>query len=547
MTRWACVLFSIALLALSASIASAQTPLRDVIDNRVQAKWQEENLAPAPPADDATFLRRVYLDLCGTIPTADEAREFLDDQDPQKRAKLIDRLLDDPRYAQHQADVWDMIYFGRNPPGYKTNERSGFQKWLRKQFAENTPYDAIARAILKAEGNSVDDGAPMFFVQYKNKPEDATEKITQTFLGIQLQCARCHDHPFEPWTQLDFYGTAAFFARLDVVDVGKKNNETAWAIGEQDVGEINFTGPVTEDEPGKEGTPVPPKFLYGDELDEAETPEDAKEERFKNGKMPPKPQFSRKDAFAEWATAEDNPYFARAVANRVWAQFMGRGLVHPVDDMSEANQPSHPELLEQITRQLVDHDFDLKWYIRELVNSQTYQLSSLGDSTVQERPRYFERARTRPLTAEELADCWRVATRYAAADDKLQERLDQGNRFYPLTSGYHLSAFGTPTDGTGNFLGGMHEQLYMSNGGISKLFRSNEGGLLHTLAEAKKDTPWEDRVELMYLSILSRRPSPAESQKFVEFFQSADQDRPHETVKDAMWVLMTCSEFRFNH
>ena len=226
---------------------SAQTPLRDVIDEHVQAKWKEEGVSPSPPADDAAFLRRIYLDLCGTIPTADEARAFLDDEDPKKRAKLIDRLLADPRYAQHQADVWDMIYFGRNPPGYKTNERRGFQNWLREQFAKNTPYDEIAQAILKAEGNSAEDGAPMFFVQYKGNPEDATEKITQTFLGVQLQCARCHDHPFEAWSQEDFYATAAFFARLDVVDVGKKNNQTAWAIGEQNVGEVNFTGPVSED------------------------------------------------------------------------------------------------------------------------------------------------------------------------------------------------------------------------------------------------------------------------------------------------------------
>ena len=546
MTR--AISFSLVVFALVISpAAQAQTPLRDVIDRHVQAKWKEKRIAPSPPTNDGAFLRRIYLDLCGTIPTADEARAFLDDDDPQKREKLIDQLLKDPRCAQHQADVWDMIYFGRNPPGYKTNERQGFQNWLREQFAKNTPYDVIARAILKAEGNSAEDGAPMFFVQYKGKPEDATEKITQTFLGVQLQCARCHDHPFEAWSQEDFYATAAFFARLDVVDVGKKNNETGWAIGEKNVGEVNFTGPVSEDEPGKKGIPVAPRFLHGDPLEEPETPEDAKEERFANGKMPPAPKFSRKNAFADWVTADDNPYFARAVANRVWAQFMGRGLVHPVDNMSESNDASHPALLDELEKQLVDQDFDLRWYMRELVNSKTYQLSSLGE-VAQERPRWFERGRTRPLSAEELAETWRVATNYAAVDAKTAERLDKGDRFYPLTSGYHLTAFGKPTDGTGDFLGGMQEQLYMSNGGISKMFGNNAGGLLHTLAEAKKEASWKERVELMYLTILSRRPTTDESNKFVELFESMpDQNRPHDAVKDAMWVLMTCSEFRFNH
>ncbi len=538
----------------AALLLSAASPLvgraeeaRDLIDRRIAAKWQEEKVSTAPPAGDAAFLRRIYLDLCGTIPTADEARAFLDDQAADKRAKLIDRLLADPRYAQHQADVWDMVYFGRNPPGYQTENRRGFQNWLREQFAKNTPYDDIARAMLKAEGSSVDDGAPMFLVQYKNQPEDAAQKVTQTFLGVQLQCARCHDHPYEDWTQLDFYGTAAFFARLDVVDLGKKkDNETAWAIGEKNIGEVNFTGPVTEDAPGKKGVPVAPKFLQGDKLEEPPPPEDVKKEQFKNGEMPPAPKFSRKNALADWVTADDNPYFARAVANRVWAQYMGRGLVHPIDDMSEASKPSHPELLDELTKQLITHNFDLRWYIRELVSSKTYQISSAGE-VVEERPRWFERARTRPLSAEELVASWRTAMNYAAVDDKTQERLDKGDACYPLGD-YQKRFFGTPTDGTGNFLGGMHEQLYMNNGGIAKLFSNQEGSLLHTLAEAKKDAPWEERVELMYLSILSRRPTPEETQKFVEFFESAEnKDRPHDEVRDAVWVLMTCSEFRFNH
>ena len=388
------LILTLILIFASPTAIVGQDPLRNVIDRQIEKGWTANKVTPSEPSTDAEFLRRVYLDLIGVVPTYDETVQFLDDASGDKRDRLITSLLDDPRFALHQAEVWDQVLFGRNPPGFGADKRDGFQTWLREQFADNTPYDQWVNAILVAEGNTVDDGAPMFFVQYKNHPEDATEAVTQKFLGVQLQCARCHDHPFESWTQLDFYGTAAFFARLQVVDVGKKDKLTMYAIGEKNLGDVLFTGPVTEQEVGKKGEPVKPKFLHGDPLVEPELPKDFKEDRnFPNGKMPPKPQFSRKDQLAEWITRPDNPYFARAVANRVWAQFMGRGIVHPVDNMSESNQPSHPELLDALSAAMVRTKFDLKWYIRELVNSQTYQLSGAGE-VEDAMPRWFERART---------------------------------------------------------------------------------------------------------------------------------------------------------
>ena len=305
--------------------AEEPQPLRAVIDRRVEAVWQREKVTAAPLSDDATFLRRVSLDLIGVIPTYEEAGSFLADPNPDKRAALIDRLLDDPRYAQHQMEVWDGILFGRNPPGHGTDRRDGFQAWMRDQFKNNVPYDRWARAILRAEGNSVDEGPPMFFVQYNRQPEDAAEAVTQRFLGVQLQCARCHNHPFESWTQLDFYGVAAFFARLEVVEVGKRDNLTKYAVGEKSTGDVLFTGPAAEQEPGKKGEPVQPKFLQSDALEEPALPEGYKEVKFENNQQPPAPQFSRKDKFAEWATSPENKYFSRAIANRIWAQYMGAG------------------------------------------------------------------------------------------------------------------------------------------------------------------------------------------------------------------------------
>jgi len=515
--------------------------LRTVIDQRISAEWKERGIQPASVSSDAEFMRRVSLDLIGVIPSYDEAAAFLDDKAEDKRAKLVERLLADPRYAQHQMHVWDMVYFGRNPPGYYTRDRDGFQRWLNEQFASNTPYNKIAESILKAEGNTAEQGAPMYLVQFKDNPEDATVHLTQTFLGIQLQCARCHDHPYESWTQLDFYGFGAFLARLEMVEAGKVGKEKKVFVGEQEYGEINFTGPASEEEAGQKGKPVPPKFLLGEALQEPETPEGVKVTRFPGGKVPAAPKFSRKTALADWIISEENPFFARAVVNRIWSQFMGRGLVHPVDNMSESNPPTHPELLIALAQQFVEHKYDMKWLINEIVLSDAYQLSSTGSVEIA-RPMWFEQARTRPLSAEELAASWRMATNYEAIDPKAKEQLAK-DFCYPL-GGYQVRIFGSPNDGVGDFLGGMHEHLYMNNGGIGKLFSNAEGGLLRQLAESEAPAP--ERIEQLYLTILSRRPTAVETERFVEFL-STENARPHDLAKDAIWALMTCSEFRFNH
>ena len=533
---------------------AADEPLSDVIDRHIQQAWKTNSITPAPPASDAAFLRRVYLDLTGTIPSYDEAVAFLNDDAADKRSRLIQRLLDHPRYALHQADVWDMVYFGRNPPGFGTRDRDGFKKWLRTQFAKNVPYNVWTAEILRAEGNTVENGAPMFFVQYKNAPEDATEAVTRRFLGVQLQCARCHDHPFDEWSQLDFYGMAAFFARLEIVDVGNKNKQKAFAIGEKNRGEVLFTGPVTEDEPGKKGEPVFAKFLHGEKLDEPELPKDLQDPRnFPSGKMPPPPKFSRKDKIAEWITRPDNPYFARAAANRIWAQFMGKGIVHPVDNLSPQNPPSHPELLDALTTSLVQHDFDLKWFIGQIASSKTYQLSAEKTST-EAKPIWYQRARFRPLSAEELLESWLIATGLqdalaakgtphlaVAKDGSTTERM----KIRGFTWDYMRRAFGHPEDGTGNFQGGMQEHLYMNNGQVRQLISTEKGTLHNTLSVS--DQPWEQRVERLFLQTLSRPPSDEESKRFVTVLTEAKPNELRDRLHDSIWALVTCSEFRFNH
>jgi hypothetical protein len=534
-------LVCVAAIAASTIVAEADE-LRGSIDQRIEAGWKANDVKPAGLATDAEFLRRVYLDLHGVIPSREEAT-FLADASPDKRAKLIDALLEQPRFAIHQADVWDLIYFTRNPLGYGTRDRKGFQKWLREQFENDVPYNEWVRSILRAEGNTVKDGSPMFYVMYKSRPEDATEAITQKFLGIQLQCARCHDHPFEEWKQTDFYGFAGFLSRLRVVDVGTVDKQKAFAIGEMNTGDVLFTGPVTEQKRGQKGEPVKPKFLGGDPLAEPELPEDVKDPRnFPNGKQPPLPHFSRKNALADWITSSDNPYLARAAANRIWAQFMGKGIVHPVDNLSPSNPPSHPELLDEMSTGLAANNFDLKWLIREIVNSRAYQLSATGDNT-EAMPLWYERSRFRPLSAEELFESWLLAGGYHDARKASGKEHEDRFKVRGFTWDYMRRFFGRPNDGMRNFQGGMQEHLYLNNGQVHQLISKEKGSLYDYLATS--EAPMEERVERLFLQVLSRKPAAEEVEKFVAHMSPEDDQRNR--IHEAIWTLMSCSEFRFNH
>lgn len=278
-------------MALPAALQAEEINLRQVIDAEIRVAWQRQKITSAGRADDAAFLRRVYLDLVGTIPTGEEAAQFLKDADPKKRALLIDKLLADPRFAAHQADVWNVVLFGRNPPNLDADRRRiGFKKWLTEKFAKNEPYDCWVRDLLLAER----DGTELFYVQFRNQPEDTAVAVSRVFLGTPLQCARCHDHPFESWTQRDFYGMAGFFVRLVVLDGGGNKKFT---IGEKSSGDVLFTGAVKDQKPGQKGEPIKPKFLSGPALDEPPLPKGFKEPP-QGAKTMPKPLFSRKEKLA---------------------------------------------------------------------------------------------------------------------------------------------------------------------------------------------------------------------------------------------------------
>lgn len=526
------VKLSALILVLAPALSVAQeTSLRSIIDREIKAGFAKEKIAQPERASDSVFLRRVYLDIVGMSPSYDETTAFLKDADPKKREKLIDKLLADPRYATQQAQTWDLVLFGRNPLSFDARgKRETFKKWLAGQFAKNEPYDRFVSKLLTAE----EDGSQLFYAQYRNATEELTTAVTRVFLGTQLQCARCHDHPFEHWTQKDFFGMAGFFVRLVIVDAGGPATDKKFVIGEKSTGDVLFAGSVKELKPGMKGDPVKPKFLGGTELKEPEMPKGFKDPEFKGNKNPPKPAFSRKAKVVEWITAKDNPYFARAMVNRVWAQFMGRGFVHPVDDFSEKNEPSYPALLKAMEASVIANKFDIKALIREIANSDAYQVTDAGP-VADALPKYYERARVRPLSAEELMTSLGVATGHGA---------DWAVKSQNAIESYMIRYFGEPTDGQGVFQGSLAEHLFINNAGqIRALGQARKGNLADEILKSTEN--WDAKVDRMFLSILSRTPTSVERERFVKHLTSDAKSTP-QRLEEAVWVLVSCSEFRFN-
>ncbi len=516
-------------------VHAQDVPLRKKIDAELRVAWQREKIKPAPKADDATFLRRVYLDLLGTLPTVEETKKFLADPDPKKRDKLIEKLLTDPRFPVQQAQIWDQVFFGRNPPnGDATRKRDGFRKWLEEQFAKDVPYNQWVHDLLLAEQG--DTG--LFYTQYRSQPEETTVAVSRIFMGTQLQCARCHDHPYEPISQKDFYGMAGFFARLTFVDVPAGQGRR-YVVGEKNTGDVLFSGSAKEQKPGKKGEPIKPKFLGGAPLEEPPLPGDFKEPKLEANKVPTKPLFSRKEKFVAWLTAPDNPYFAKAVTNRVWAQFMGRGEVHPVDDLSAKNTPTHPLLFQAMTKAMVDHKYDLKSFIREIVSSDAYQLASASGEK-DPLPLHYQRARVRPLSAEEMLEAIRQATGTHAANAQGGQKQGYGGD----TLEYFARYFGEPTNGRGDFQASLQAHMFLNNSGnIRQLLYPRKGNLVDVLTKSKE--AWPDKVDYLFLSVLTRLPRADERDRFIKFLTA--EPRPDAVVPEAIWALLNCAEFRFNH
>jgi hypothetical protein len=358
---------------------------RNVVDKQVFAKLRELRIRPAPPTDDSTFLRRVYLDVLGVLPTVAETRAFLTDGDSDKRTKLIDRLLDRPEFADAWALVWSDLL--RNEE--KVLDAKGtrvFHDWIRDRFAANVPLNEFAREVIAGRGSTYAD-PPANYYRALRDPYVRGEATAQVFLGVRVQCARCHNHPFDRWTQADYHEWSAFFSRVQyrVLENGRRDKFDQHEFAGEQIVWMDRAGELIEPRTGR---PAQPKFL-GEEKP-AQLPTDA----------------DRLQLLADWVADPGNRFFARAQVNRVWFHLFGRGLVEPNDDFRTANPPANPELLDALVAEFVAHKFDLKHLVRLIVNSTTYQLSAETNDTNRDDTTNFAHASIEPLKAEVLLDAF---------------------------------------------------------------------------------------------------------------------------------------------
>ncbi|HVX16343.1 MAG TPA: DUF1549 domain-containing protein [Pirellulales bacterium] len=482
------------------------------IDRHVAAKLEKLNLAPSSPADDATFLRRVYLDTIGTLPTAEEARRFLADTRDDHRQRLVEELLVRPEFADFWALKWsDLLRVDRIALGHKG--AYSYYRWIRESLAANKPLDRFARELLTAEG-PLAESPPGNFYKVVQKPGDMASTLSQVFLGVRISCAECHHHPYDRWSQSDYYGMVDFFAPLSRRPSAHGEMLIAAAAAET---KHPRTGEIVEAHPLGAPTTEP---STGD----------------------------RRGTLAAWLTSPENPWFARNLANRVWAHFLGRGLVEPVDDMRATNPPSNPELLDALAQHLADHQFDLRALIRAITASRVYQLSSRPNETNERDEQNYSRALLKPLSAEVLLD---AVCQTTGVDEKFAG-VPEGYRAVQLwdsgVSHYFLKLFGrpvrqTPCECERNTEASVAQVLHFLNSPRIEEKLAHESGRIKRLVAQNADA--SELVDELYLTFFSRFPEPEERQLGIEHVVGASDRR--QAAEDLAWSMLNSLEFVFNH
>ncbi len=499
-------------------------PENNFVDRYAFAKLRQMTILPSDLCTDSEFVRRAYLDAVGRMPTAAEAKAFLADGDPKKRDKLIDRLVTLPEFADFWALKWaDVLRSSR-----KTIQAKGsyaFQLWLREKIATDAPIDAIVRELLTATGNTFAN-PPANYYRIAKDPQSLAEATAQLFLGVRMQCAKCHNHPFERWTQDDYYGLAAVFARVKHKpdpELGPKppaNTPAAEVVLAARDGEV--TQPRT-------GKVMKPHFPGAGDADV-------------------KPGHDRREAFADWLTKPDNPFFAKSVANRVWFHLMGRGIVDPVDDFRDSNPSCNDELLDALAQDFASHGFDLRHLVTTVMKSRTYQLSAQPNETNKDDAKYFSHAVTKLLTAEQLLDALCDLT---GVPEKFPG-VPAGTRAVQLPDGEvnhpFLKTFGQPAreltcecerESDGN----LAQALQLINGPTVNEKVRNPNNRLGPLLSAKK--PDKEILAELYFTALARPPEPDEVAVALAHVAKAKDKR--KGWEDVLWAILNTREFLFRH
>ncbi len=483
------------------------------VDELLLERLAAEKITPVEQTSDAEFLRRLTIDLTGRIPRVSEVRDFLASSEADRRAQLIDKLLAKPTHATHLANTWRSFLLPENADVVRFGGSEGFEAWLRRQFVDNASYDAIVRDIVLAKGQ-IGQGATLFYTALENKPEELAAATSRAFLGVQIQCAQCHDHPHDIWKQSDFWGYAAFFAQLQ--RPGTLPAQAA-LLADVDIGDVE--NPITKQV-------VPPKFLLG-------------------SVATPQANTTRREQLAAWLTDKRNPYFAKAAVNRCWALMFGRGLIDPVDDLGEHNPPSHPELLDELADYFVTTNYDLRNLLRVLANTNAYQRTSmLRDGETPSPPELYARMAIKTLSAEQLYDSLALAT---LRRDAMPAMNNPGQPNFDQTRAAFLEKFRAPAGNATEFHAGIPQALTLMNGPlVAAAIDLDQSPMLAAVSAPFFSN--QQRVETLFLATLSRPPAPDEQAKFVSYLESrltaAERQR---ALSDVLWALLNSAEFTLNH
>lgn len=506
----------------------------NVIDDRVLELLQELNLEPAGRCDDATFIRRVYLDAIGVLPEPDEVTAFVNDSAEDKRSRLINDLLERPEFVDLWAYHWSDVLL-INGTRLRPQAVKAFYTWVRGHVEKNTAWDQFVREILTAQGSSFENGATNFYALHQD-PETMAENASQAFLGLSIDCAKCHNHPLEKWTNDQYYAFANLFARVRAKGWGGdgRNGDGKRTLVLASVGEL--IQPTT-------GQPQPPTPLDG-------TP------------LPFDYPGDRRQPLADWMVSPDNPYFTRAIVNRVWAKLLGKGIVEPVDDLRNSNPASNEPLLRDLGEFLVEHNYDLKSLVRLILNSETYQRSSQPTAGNRDEVRYFSRYYPKRLQAEILLDSISQVTAvptpfnqiaFPGADNQKTEFYPLGTRAIQLydsaVASYFLKTFGRNqreitcecerTNETS-----MVQVLHVSNGDtLNEKLSTPDNRIKQLLDENLSD---EEIIRRAYLICLAREPEPGKLAELKEVFAASEESK-RVLVEDLFWSLISSTEFMFNH
>ena len=500
-----------------------QLAQNNYIDRLIDAKLQRLKIQPSPAVDDAGFLRRVSLDLTGQLPGPNEVRAFLADtaDSKVKRSRIIEKLIASPAFVDHWTMKWgDLLQANRKYLGEKGVY--AFDEWIRESIAANQPYDKMAYELLSSGGSSYDSPAANFF-RVTRDPKPTMEKTTQVFLGVRMVCAQCHDHPFEKWTQNQYYEMAAFYSALGL--------RPGYEVGEEIV--YNLREDYEMKHP-KDGRVMKPNFMVAASY----------------GSPGPVPADGRRRmSLAAWVTSKDNPFFARSAANRIWSYFFGRGIIEPVDDIRASNPPSNPALLDALTKDFIDHGFDLRQLMRTIANSRTYQASLSTNEWNAGDTENFSHAIPRRLSAEELADALTMATgvRPNFPEVPPDTRADQLPDPHVGKDGF-LDLFGRPSresscecDRRSDL--SLPQALNLVNGTtISDAVAEGNGRIAKAILGGKPD---RDLIEEMYLATFSRFPTPSELDSGLKYLRSGRMGRAAR-AQDLLWALVNSKPFLYN-